>query len=228
MTRVNKPNSDQNTNPTPENPWIEGLKTIGLAALLAIGIRHFVAEARYIPSGSMLPTLQYEPTHDRLIIDKLGYRFGDPKRGDIIVFSPTDKMKEKDPNFKDALIKRVVGLPGDKIEIVNGQVYINDRLLDENYVASEINPSAQINDTSDHQLTTVDVCPPDQRFLDQPQIVPQSSYVVLGDNRNSSYDSRCWGAVPRKNIIGRAVLRFWPLGRFGTLDGVPIYPEEES
>ncbi|MDJ1185579.1 signal peptidase I [Roseofilum casamattae] len=225
MTRVNKPASDRNTEHPPENPWIEGIKTIGFAALLAVGIRHFVAEARYIPSGSMLPTLQYQPTHDRLIVDKLGYRFGQPERGDIIVFSPTDTMKEKDPNFKDALIKRVVGLPGDKIEIQGGEIYINDRRLSEKYVASDLNPASLLTTVSDRQLTSIQVCPPDQRFLDRAQIVPQDSYVVLGDNRNSSYDSRCWGAVPRKNIIGRAVLRFWPLGRFGTLDETPIYPE---
>ncbi len=226
MTRANKPASDSATEHPPENPWIEGLKTIGLAALLAVGIRHFVAEARYIPSGSMLPTLQYEPLHDRLIVDKIAYRFTDPQRGDIIVFSPTDKMKEKDPNFKDALIKRVIGLPGDKIEIIGGQVYINGEALRESYVASEINPSAPVAEEADHQITTVDVCPPDQRFLHQAQIVPQNSYVVLGDNRNSSYDSRCWGPVPRKNIIGRAVLRFFPFGRFGTIDKTPIYPQQ--
>ena len=80
-----------------ENPWIEGIKTVGLSVVLAIGIRQFVAEARYIPSGSMLPTLQI---NDRLIIDKLGYKFGDPKRGDIVVFNPTEALSK---TYKDAL-----------------------------------------------------------------------------------------------------------------------------
>ncbi|MGB3193248.1 MAG: signal peptidase I, partial [Limnoraphis sp.] len=90
-----------------ENVWVEGFKTIGLSIVLALGIRTFVAEARYIPSGSMLPTLEI---NDRLIIDKLGYKFQNPDRGDVVVFSPTDQLKTQ---YKDAFIKRIIGLPGE-------------------------------------------------------------------------------------------------------------------
>lgn len=206
-----------------ENPWIEGFKTIALSAILAFGIRTFVAEARYIPSGSMLPTLQID---DRLIVDKLGYRLRYPKRGDIIVFSPTDGLLQNNPRLKDAFIKRVIGLPGEKIELRNGRVYVNDQSLSEKYVASALYPAERTNKYADRQLTKIDVCPPHERFLAKPVTVPENSYLVMGDNRNNSYDSRCWGVVPRDRIIGRAVLRFWPLNQLGQLDDPPLYLSE--
>jgi len=191
-----------------ENSWIEGFKTVSLSLILALGIRSLVAEARYIPSGSMLPTLQI---NDRLIIDKLSYRFTEPKRGDVVVFSPTETLMEQ--NFKDAFIKRVVGLPGDQVQLKDGKVYINEQPLVENYI-------------NDGQQTVIDVCfsAPQPHYLEKTVTVPPNSYLVLGDNRQSSYDSRCWGVVPRDKIIGRAVIRFWPLNTIGGLDKSPIYP----
>lgn len=199
MTRVPSKASDSdspqgNSRQGSENPWLEVFKTIGLSAVLAFGIRTFVAEARYIPSGSMLPTLQ---VNDRLIVDKLGYHFKDPQRGDIVVFSPTEKLQEQ--NFHDAFIKRVIGLPGEKIEVKNGRVYVNDQPLKENYIA----------DAPQYQYG--------------PVTVPQGSYLVLGDNRNNSYDSHYWGFVPRDKIIGRAVVRFWPINRVGEIVPEPTY-----
>ncbi|MGB7440656.1 MAG: signal peptidase I [Coleofasciculaceae cyanobacterium] len=197
-----------------ENPWIEGVKTISLSLVLAFGIRSFVAEARYIPSGSMLPTLQI---NDRLIIDKVSYRFQNPQRGDIVVFMPPngaticfdsvatpqpglielssqEQGEQKDPRLKHAFIKRVIGLPGEKVEVKEGKVYVNDKTLQEKYIA----------DTPNYQFDTV--------------IVPKDSYLVLGDNRNKSCDSHYWGYVPRENIIGKAAVRFWPLNHVGELD----------
>ncbi|MCL1464184.1 signal peptidase I [Argonema galeatum] len=199
MTPVQDQTSDKNPQSTSESPWLEGLKTIGLSVVLALGIRTFVAEARYIPSGSMLPTLQI---NDRLIIDKLSYHFQSPHRGDIVVFSPTDKLKEQ--NFKDAFIKRVIGLPGDKVEVKGGRVYINDKPIQEKY----------IEDKPDYQYG--------------PITVPPNQYLVLGDNRNNSYDSHYWGFVPHDRIIGRAIVRFWPLNRMGELDPDPLYPSPSS
>ncbi|KOR38625.1 signal peptidase I [Planktothricoides sp. SR001] len=174
---------------TEENPWLESLKTIVLSGILAIGIRTFVAEARYIPSGSMLPTLEI---NDRLIIDKLGYRFKDPQRGDIVVFSPTPALQKE--NFKDAFIKRVIGLPGDTVEVKGGKVYVNDQPLQEQYIQEQPN------------------------YDYGPVVVPENQYLVLGDNRNNSYDSHYWGFVPRENIIGQAVIRFFPFNRMGGID----------
>lgn len=196
MTRVEN-SADNNSKPVKdENPWLEGLKTIGLSAVLAIGIRQFVAEARYIPSGSMLPTLQI---NDRLIVDKLSYRFNNPQRGDIVVFSPTATLEKQ--NFHDAFIKRVIGLPGDKIEVKGGRVYVNDQPLREDYIGKEEQPQYQWG----------------------PTVVPANSYLVLGDNRNNSYDSHYWGFVPREKIIGRAVVRFWPPDRVGEILPIPNY-----
>lgn len=204
MTRQQQPTSDsdsrqnnqQEQSQQAENPWIEGIKTILLSAILAVGIRTFVAEARYIPSGSMLPTLEID---DRLIVDKLGYRFGDPQRGDVVVFAPTAKLEAQ--NFKDAFIKRVIGLPGEIIQVKGGQVYVNDRPLEENYIADR------------------------PKYEYGPVTVPEGQYLVLGDNRNNSYDSHYWGFVPRDRIIGRAVIRFWPPNRLGQLDPEPVYIE---
>ncbi len=198
MTHLENQVSDNQPQKDSDNPWIEGLKTIGLSVFLALGIRTFVAEARYIPSGSMLPTLQI---NDRLIIDKLSYHFQSPQRGDVVVFSPTEALKRQ--NFEDAFIKRVIGLPGEKVEIQGGRVYINDQPLREKYIADD--PSYQYG----------------------PVIVPADHYLVLGDNRNNSYDSHYWGFVPRENIIGRAVVRFWPPNRLGELDPQPIYPPNQ-
>jgi signal peptidase I len=195
MTRLQDQQPEKQPLQKVENPWVEALKTIALSGILAFGIRSFVAEARYIPSGSMLPTLQI---NDRLIIDKISYDFRDPTRGDIVVFSPTDALKKQ--NFKDAFIKRVIGLPGDKVEVKDGLVYVNAQPLQEKYIEDQ----------------------PNYRF--GPVSVPPNEYLVLGDNRNNSYDSHYWGFVPRKNIIGRAVIRFWPLNRVGEIYPIPQYP----
>ena len=163
------------------------LSTI-LSGLQTFLIRSFVAEARYIPAGSMTPTLQI---NDRVIIDKWSYRSQPPQRGDIVVFSATEALKQQ--NFKDAFIKRLIGLPGDKVEVKGGKVYVNNQPLEENYIDEA--PSYQFG----------------------PVTVPPNSYFVLGDNRNNSYDSHYWGFVPRENIIGKATKRFWPVERSGAI-----------
>lgn len=190
MSRVQNqvPNNSQQDN---EGSWIGELgRTVALSVILALGIRTFVAEARWIPSESMVPTLK---VNDKLIVDKLSYHFTNPQRGDIVVFSPTDNIKKSDPNLKDAFIKRVIGLPGDKVEVKGERLYINDQPQRENYIKEA----------------------PYYQFA--PVIVPPDSYLVLGDNRNNSYDSHFWGFVPRDHIIGRAVVRFWPPDRIGEL-----------
>jgi signal peptidase I len=166
---------------------IESIKVVGLALVVSIGFRAYVAEARYVKSGSMLPTLEIS---DRLMVDKVSYLFRAPQRGEIVVFDPTDMLKKQ--NFHDAFIKRLIGLPGDKVEVKGGLVYINDRPLPEKYIAEL--PHYQWG----------------------PEIVPPNSYLMLGDNRNDSYDGHSWGYVPRDRLVGRAVLRYWPPNRFGS------------
>ena len=181
-----------------ENPLVELLKTLVSAGVLAIGIRACVAEARYIPSESMLPTLEI---NDRLIIEKISYRLRKPERGDVVVFRPTDALKKQ--NFKEAFIKRVIGIPGDVIEVKNSKVYVNGKQLTEKYIYE----------------------PPNYRY--GPVEVPPGQYFVLGDNRNNSLDSHYWGFVPQENLIGRAAVRFWPPQRLGSLDPQPLYPESK-
>jgi signal peptidase I len=210
--------SDNNSSPQPNNSWIgELVRTIGLSIVLALGIRTFVAEARWIPSGSMEPTLHGTPNQweaDKIIVDKLSYKFAKPQRGDIVVFSPTKELQ--DEKYEDAFIKRIIGLPGEKIELRDGKVYINNKQLTESkYISSAL-------------ITSTEVCTsgPQPPFLAQPQTIPSGSYLVLGDNRGSSYDGRCWGLVPRENIIGRAVVRFWPISSIGGINKAPVYPKE--
>jgi signal peptidase I len=164
------------------------------SVFLVFGIRLFVAETRFIPSGSMLPTLQID---DRLIIDKLIYRFHPPQRGDIIIFTPPDSvdayMPAKRSGRKDAFIKRIVGVPGDRIEVAKGKLIINGKALTESYIQEPPNYTLQITQ------------------------VPNDAYFVLGDNRNNALDSHIWGFVPRDNIIGKATKRYWPFDRAGAL-----------
>lgn len=176
--------------------WVLLVVLFGLLALL---IRNYVAEARYIPSGAMLQTLQI---NDRLIINKLDYSFQEPQRGDIIVFNPTETLEKQ--NFNDAFIQRIIGLPGETVELKFGKVYINGNLLQEQYI--------------NNQMTSTDVCPAGEPpFLSKLVTLPSNSYLVLGDNRQNSYDGRCWGVVPSDRIIGKATTRYWPFDRRGTL-----------
>jgi signal peptidase I len=159
-----------------------------LSQVPAFLTREFVPEARYIPASSMMPTLQI---NDRLVVDKLGYRFKLPQRKDIIVFNATARLEQQ--NFKDAFIKRIIGLPGETVEVKAGKVYINGQPLPEDYISE----------------------PPQYEY--GPTKIPPNSYFVLGDNRNNSYDSHYWGFVPQDRIIGRATNIYWPPARSGVI-----------
>jgi signal peptidase I len=216
-----------------ENAVLELLKTLGLSIVLAFGIRTFVAEARYIPSASMIPTLKI---NDRLIVDKITYHFQDLHRGDIVVFKPTEKLKQE--GYKDAFIKRVIGLPGEVIKIQEGSLYVDGKLLSENYIAgAEDLGLGELKGLQIDRGTSVDVCNNRPTFFNRKQegdkavweaTIPADSYLVLGDNRNNSYDSRCWGVVQRNDIIGRAVVRFWPPNRVGGINPEQVYPADSQ
>ena len=161
---------------------------IAFVLVLTWVIITFVGQRTRVDGRSMMNTLH---DGDNLIVEKLSYRFSDPKRFDIIVFPPTGK--------KEYYIKRIIGLPGETVQIdENGNIYINGELLEENYGAETIqNPGRAVN----------------------PITLGDDEYFVMGDNRNNSKDSRSEevGNVKRSQIIGRAWLRIWPLNKFGLL-----------
>jgi signal peptidase I len=178
----------------PKSKTREYLETFGVALLLAFFVRGTIAEARYIPSESMLPTLEIG---DRLIVEKISYRLHLPQRGDIVVFNPPERA---DPHG-NAFIKRVIGLPGEHIDIHDGKVFINNKALTEPYI-----------------MEAPMYHPPDWDELGIPGgVIPQGKIFVMGDNRNNSQDSHVWGALPIENIIGDTVFRFWPVNRIGSV-----------
>jgi signal peptidase I len=185
--------SDAKQTSAPSKIWRnsqENLTLVAIALCLAFLIRTFIAEPRYIPSDSMLPTLF---TGDRLVVEKVSYKFHAPKTGDIIVFQPPAELQHRGYPKDQAFIKRVIGEPGEVISVAKGKVYLNGQPLQEDYIAE----------------------PPNQPF---PAVtVPENEFFVMGDNRNDSNDSRYWGFLPRKNIIGRATFRFWPFDRIGLI-----------
>jgi signal peptidase I len=170
--------------------WIENLILLTIALALALLIRAFVAEPRFIPSDSMVPTLRIG---DRLVVEKISYRLHPPHRGDIIVFQPPAQLELQGYKPDQAFIKRIMGLPGDKIAVKQGQVFRNQAPLTEPYIAA----------------------PP--AYLLQEVTVPPDTLFVMGDNRNNSNDSHIWGFLPQKNVIGRAWVRFFPFDRLGGL-----------
>jgi signal peptidase I len=166
----------------------ENLLILVVALGLALLIRTFIAEPRFIPSDSMVPTLQLG---DRLVVEKVSYSFHPPKSGDIVVFEPPTQLQIQGYAKDQAFIKRVIGESGQTVSIANGKVYVNKQSLTEDYIAE----------------------PPDYRW--GPKQVPENQLFVMGDNRNNSNDSHIWGFLPKENIIGRAWFRFWPLDRIG-------------
>ncbi len=152
-----------------------------LAIVVAVVVRTFVLQVFYIPSGSMLPTLQI---NDRVLVNKLSYAIGDPDRGDIVVFVAPKEAQTGD--IKD-LIKRVVGLPGETVEGRGGKIYINGNRIPEDYL-----PSGTIS--KDFARVSV----------------PANKFFMLGDNRLLSRDSTVFGPVVRESLIGRMFVIIWP------------------
>jgi signal peptidase I len=163
----------------------ELLHDLSVAVLFCFFLITFVAQAFRVQGTSMLPVLE---DGERIIVNKFIYRFHSIERGDVVVF-----WYPRDPSV--SFIKRVVGLPGDSVEVRAGTVYVNGQRLPEEYV------DAKYRDDESYS----------------PVEVRRGYYYVLGDHRNSSNDSRSWGEVPEKYIYGRAVFRFWPLSKIGVI-----------
>ncbi len=196
---------EQEPKPSLKNFLAENLPTVAVAVLLAVGVRIFIAEPRFIPTTSMEPTLLVD---DRLIIDKISIRWQKPERGEIIVFNPP--VNPVVPDATKVYIKRVIGLPGDRISIHDGKVFINDVPLNEPYIAEPIKYTLP---TQDDALCSNCFRPSDIQSRNGQSFftVPANKYWVMGDNRNNSLDSHAWGFLPEENLVGRAVFRYWPL-----------------
>lgn len=165
------------------------VQVLFFAILLTFVLRSYIVEARQIPSGSMIPTLQIG---DRLLIDKITYKFSDLHHRDIVVFMPPPEAQLG--GNKSDYIKRIVGLPGDKIQVSGGKVYVNGKEQTEPYIAQA--PAYNYG----------------------PATVPEGELFVMGDNRNNSFDSHEWGFLPMTNVKGRAFFRFWPPNRIGVVE----------
>jgi len=185
-------------NSTPQKPKTE-TKTSWLSIvfwiILALLLRWQVIEPRWIPSGSMLPTLEIK---DRILIEKVRPRLSNLRNEhltfqSVVVFHPPQQLIDAGYEKNAALIKRVVGLPGDKVEVHKGQLIRNGESIKESWRELPIN----------YEMDEV--------------TVPNHSLWVLGDNRNNSLDSHLWGVLPEENVIGTAIWRYWPINKFGPI-----------
>jgi len=171
-------------------------RDLAFSVLIAIVLIVFIYQPVKVEGTSMEPGLS---DNERIFINKFTYSFGlgSIQRGDTVVFQyPYDTEK--------SYIKRVVGVPGDRIRIIAGQVYVNEQPLKESYVPPEFRDS----------VTWPPTAPGDSP---EDRVVPDGNYFVLGDHRSSSSDSRTWGYVPRRLIVGKAVFIYWPLEKMGRL-----------
>ncbi len=191
-----EPNAELSTNVAPEaaQPLRRELRSWGrdlvIALSLAIVIIIFFYQPVKVEGTSMTPLISDQ---ERIFINKFVYRFEPIERGDVVVFwYPLDRSK--------SFIKRVVGLPGDTVEIREGQVYLNGQLLQEPYIPPESDDFGTYSPTR----------------------VPKGEYFVMGDHRTSSNDSRIFGPVPRRFIYGKAVFAYWPVDHFGS---IPVFAE---
>ncbi|MBI2710768.1 MAG: signal peptidase I [Actinobacteria bacterium] len=182
---------------------VEWVAVIGGALVVALLIRTFLFANFWIPSASMEPTLMGHPgRHDRVVVNKLSYKLHDVRRGDIVVFAKPPGEADSTAGGQQVkdFIKRVIALPGERVTIQAGAVYVDGKRLAEPYL-----PAGTV---TDGRICGFDII--DYR-------VPKGTVFVMGDNRSNSRDSRCFAsrAIKKSSIVGRAFLRIWPLSDFG-------------
>lgn len=195
--------------PTPSKTaaarWREVVQVVLLTLAIVIPIRLFFANPFKVQGASMEPAFFDK---EYLIIDEISYRLEDPKRGEVVVFRPPI-----DPS--KFFIKRVIGLPGDTVELMNGVVKIYN----------EEHPTGWILDESEY-IALEEFSAEDRAAMTmRPLTLAEDEYFVMGDNRIASYDSRNFGAIQESTVVGRAIVRGWPVHRWGVLTEVPDYAE---
>lgn len=166
------------------------VETVVFALAIFVIVYLFLAQPHQVSGSSMFPNFIDK---EYLLTNKVVYRFKDPQRGDVIIF------KAPPPINKD-LIKRVIGLPNDTVKVENGKIFVNDKQLPENYLPQGTNSQEGSVLHNGKKIT-----------------VPKDSYIVMGDNRQASYDSRDFGPIKRNSIVGKAWIIYWPLKRFGVI-----------
>jgi signal peptidase I len=189
---------------------IDWVVTIVGAVLIVLAVKSWVVNPYRIPSASMEPTLHCArpeadceaSTSDRVLANRFIYHFRQPRRGEIVVFT-TPKLALQKCGSDGTFVKRLIGVPGDVWEERSGVVYINGKRLSEPYIQAT---------RRDSQTLTLRDIPPRNTYTR----IPKDYYLMMGDNRSSSCDSRRWGLVPRKNLIGKVVLTYWPPSRIGS------------
>jgi signal peptidase I len=168
--------------------FVELFQTLVVFATIATIIYWLIAQPHKVSGSSMFPNFK---DGDYIITDKVSYKFHGPERGDVVVFrNPRDESQD--------FIKRIIAIPGDRVKVENNRVYVNDKLIDEPYLRPEIITYPQSFMRNGEEV-----------------VVEPDHYVVFGDNRPHSSDSREWGFVKKNEIIGRVFLRYWPKDEIG-------------
>lgn len=179
---------------------LEFVQSIVLALSVFVLLYLFVVQPNEVNGSSMVPNFHDK---ERILTDKLSYQFGEPKRGDVVVFKApaSEPCSENECEY----IKRIIGLPGDRVMVSGSQVYLNGALLDQSFL-----PADFVTDPGEFCQEGVEVT------------VPESSYLVFGDNRSHSRDGREFGPINRKLILGKAFFRYWPLNVIGLLPSISL------
>jgi len=179
---------------------LEFVQSIVLALSVFVIIYLFVAQPNEVNGTSMVPNFE---DREYLLTDKLSYRFGEPKRGDVVVFKapPSEPCSEDECEY----IKRIIGLPGDRVKVMGGKVYINGEKLDQYFL-----PEDFVTQPGAYSLEGVE------------KLVPADYYLCFGDNRSFSRDGREFGPVSRDSIIGKAFFKYWPVNSLGLVSKVVL------
>lgn len=179
---------------------LEFVQSIVLALSVFVIIYLFVAQPNEVNGTSMVPNFE---DREYLLTDKLSYRFGEPKRGDVVVFKapPSEPCSEDECEY----IKRIIGLPGDRVKVMEGKVYVNGEKLGQYFL-----PEDFVTQPGAYSLEGVE------------KLVPADYYLCFGDNRSYSRDGREFGPVSRDSIIGKAFFRYWPVSSLGLVPKVTL------